>query len=197
MAPGFSYKPKFVDVRVKPPGAEAKAPPAERACDEPGCTRPAPCRAPKGRDKLEEFYWFCTDHAAEYNRRWNYFAGMTDEEFTQFRDGEMVGHRPTWTFRADAGAREASESKIWRKDGSRMYPKQAAARPEPRLGVREREALEDLGLDQRASPEDIRARYAELIKRYHPDSNGGDRSTEGRLQRVIRAVKVLKAAGIA
>src|SRR3569623_593624 len=88
----FQYKPKFVDIRVKPPKADEpddqdvnalKA--GERACDHAGCRRPATARAPKSRDMMNEHYWFCQEHAAEYNRNWNFFAGMSEGEVKAFR----------------------------------------------------------------------------------------------------------------
>ena len=58
-------------------------------------------------------------------------------------------------------------------------------------------ALSDLDLDIHAEKTAIRTRYKELLKRLHPDANGGDRSTEAKLQRVIKAYKSLQAAGLA
>ena len=57
-------------------------------------------------------------------------------------------------------------------------------------------ALEELDLDAKAKPPEIRARYAEYVRRFHPDSNSGDRSSEEKLAKVIRAGKTLKAAGL-
>ena len=45
-----------------------------------------------------------------------------------------------------------------------------------------------------ATAEDIRARYLDLVKRFHPDTNGGDRSSEHKLGRVLRAYKALRTA---
>jgi DnaJ-domain-containing protein 1 len=56
-------------------------------------------------------------------------------------------------------------------------------------------ALGALGLDSEADGAAIRAKYAELIKKYHPDSNGGDRSCEALLEKTVRAYQVLKAGG--
>ena len=74
---------------------------------------------------------------------------------------------------------------------------QASPQPEARrLGKIERNALADLDLDETADGAKIRARYTVLVRRLHPDANKGDRSGENRLQRVIRAYKVLQKMGL-
>jgi DnaJ-class molecular chaperone len=57
-------------------------------------------------------------------------------------------------------------------------------------------ALRELDLEVEATSTEIRARYAEYVRRFHPDSNQGDRSSEDKLQRVLRAGKLLKASGL-
>jgi DnaJ-class molecular chaperone len=59
----------------------------------------------------------------------------------------------------------------------------------------ERKALETLGLEFEATGVEIKARFKELVKRHHPDANGGDRATEDRLRDIIQAYKYLKTAG--
>ena len=77
-----------------------------------------------------------------------------------------------------------------------VFGGKAQPQPQParRLGRLERMALADLDLDDNAEGAVIRTRYAELVKRCHPDANGGDRSAEARLQRVIKAYKTLQKA---
>jgi curved DNA-binding protein CbpA len=60
----------------------------------------------------------------------------------------------------------------------------------------EKKALDTLGLPETAESDAIRTRYKDLVKRHHPDANGGDRSSEGRLQEIIQAYKLLRAAGL-
>jgi hypothetical protein len=215
MPGAFQYKPKFVDIRVRPPAEEDKSAedvhalkPGERACDHPGCRRAATARAPKSRDMLNEHYWFCQPHAAEYNRNWNFFAGMSEGEIRRRQDEElMTGGRPTWEMKAGRFSREAAAfTHKFRKGegGYRDYYELFGGKPRAanvetpgrKLGKIERNALADLDLDEEADGPKIRSRYTELVRRLHPDANQGDRSGEHRLQRVIRAYQALRKAGM-
>ena len=115
----FPYKPRFVDIRVRPPTDDdtraedvTALKPGERACDHPECHNPASTRAPKSRDMLAEHYWFCQPHAAEYNRSWNFFAGLSEDEVRdRISDDLATGGRPTWPFKASPKNREASAAR--------------------------------------------------------------------------------------
>lgn len=215
MPGAFQYRPKFVDIRIRPPSEKDESEqdvnalkPGERACDHPGCRRAATARAPKARDMLHEHYWFCQPHAAEYNRNWNFFAGLPEAEVRRRQQEElMTGGRPTWEMKAGKMSREAAAftAKFGSGEGYRdpfnMFGGggQHARRPEPegrKLGKIERNALADLDLDDDADGAKIRARYTELVRRLHPDANNGDRSGEHRLQRVIRSYQSLRKAGM-
>jgi len=210
MTTAFQYRPRFVDIRVRPPpreedpaAADVGLKPGERVCDHPGCRAPGVARAPKSRDMLEEHYWFCQPHAAEYNRSWNFFAGMSEDQIRQRQtDESMTGGRPTWQFKAGRGSREAAAaaSRGFFRDAFGLFgrdrpPTEAEkAAYDKRLGRLERNALADLDLDATADAGTIRRRYTELLKRCHPDANGGDRSTEHKLARVIKAFRTLRKA---
>jgi|SRR5580658_744890 hypothetical protein len=210
MATAFQYRPRFVDIRVRPPAPDPDDPSAEiplkageRLCDHEGCKRPGVARAPKSRDMLDEHYWFCQGHAAEYNRSWNFFAGLTEEQIRARQTEEsFTGGRPTWQFKAGRGSREAAAaaSRGFFRDAFGIFGKGAQAQTAERaayergLGRLERGALADLDLDATADAATIRRRYTELLKRCHPDANGGDRSTEHKLQRVIKAFRTLRKA---
>ena len=58
------------------------------------------------------------------------------------------------------------------------------------------QALDTLHLAHSATLIEIKARYKELVKRFHPDANGGDRGAEERLKQVIKAYGVLRASGL-
>jgi hypothetical protein len=214
MSGAFQYRPKFVDIRVRPPkpGEEeardddvTALKPGERRCDHPGCRLAGATRAPKSRQLMDEHYWFCVAHAAEYNRNWDFFAGMTEGEMRASQARSATGDRPTWSFEASRRSREAAAARAGADRqfndplglfaAARRRAEQAAV--ERKLGKIERNALADLDLDATADGPQIRARYIELVKRCHPDANGGDRSAEHKLQRVIKAYQSLKKAKLA
>ena len=213
MSDAFQYKPKFRDMRSRPPvkGEDDHKydvhalKPGEMKCDWPGCRTAGAARAPKARDMPGEHYWFCTPHAAEYNRNWDYFSGLSEAEIAQRVETERrTGGRPTWAFKASNASREAAAtlSKGAFKDAFGFFGAPGAAPVEEaandrRIGKIERKALADMDLEPGVTPEAIRARYTDLLKRLHPDANAGDRSMEEKLVRVIRAFKTLKASKLA
>ncbi|MCW5724159.1 MAG: J domain-containing protein [Maricaulaceae bacterium] len=200
----FEYKPRWRDIRIKPPKGEAAA--EDRVCEWPGCGLRGDARAPKAADRLTEYHWFCASHAGEYNKAWNYFEGMSDADLAAFNAGAAHGHRPTWSFRANTGpAKRASKASADFREGFSdpfgiFRGGRGARRETPRerkLGRMQEMALETMQLNATAKPEQIRKRYAELVKLFHPDANGGDRSCEEQLGRVIRAYQILKSGGMA
>ena len=200
MSTAFQYRPKFVDIRVnKPDPSQAARKPAERPCDQVGCACAGLHRAPKARGRENEFWWFCAAHAADYNRRWNYFEGMSPGEYDAFSRSAETGHRPTWSFEASRLDREAAIYKKFHAFRNERGPGGggAASPRRPHVSRLAAIALDVLGLKEDASAAIVRARYAELVKRYHPDSNGGDRSYEALLTKVVRAYQTLKGAGMA
>lgn len=209
MSAFFQYRPKFVDIRVRPPAeGEDEGPadvhtlkPGERRCDHPECLRPATARAPKSRDMMNEHYWFCQQHAAEYNKGWDFFSGMSEGEVRAHQEARATGDRPTWSFKASNRSREASakDGRVFTDTFGLFGGTQRPAKPEPEaihVGRLERNALADLDLEPGVEAHAIRARYTLLVKRCHPDANGGDRSAEHKLQRVIKAYKTLQKAGM-
>ena len=223
MPASFEYKPRFKDMRIKPPKAgeaEAEADvlhlkPGEKPCDWPDCLKASTARAPKSRERLNDFYDFCQPHAAEYNKSWNFYAGMNEAQVRAAKENEaMTGGRPTWEMKAGKNSREAaafaSKMGTTRAEGAagswqdsfglfgRRVREQAVNEEDTlRIGKLERQALADLDLDLRTDKAGIKARYHELLKRFHPDLNQGDRGAEAKLQRVIKAYKTLKKAGLA
>jgi hypothetical protein len=208
------YRVKFVDIRVNPPGGRRRPDDRAKPCDHKGCDDPGLCKAPKPfaarsiqvpgqREADEDSHWFCQRHAAEYNRTYDFFEGMTESEITAFQASASFGHKPTWRMGGGpvGGMKSASafspnrwRGRDWLYNGHGESEGPRRVRERTRLQTR---ALDEMSLPHDSEPATIRERYGVLVKRYHPDSNGGDRSMEHRLAIVIRAFKALKASGLA
>jgi len=216
MSKDYEYKPPLgFDIRVKKGRARtAKETRATHNCEWAGCDKPGPHRAPRTPGKLDDYRWFCQTHAREYNRAWNFFEDMSDEEVAEYQAATLVGDRPTWSMSTNARdktgksrpatgfvpgkSRPSDRARV--KDTGDAYgflgDDGVRAAPEPRRQVPklQKKALETLHLDESATIEDVRQRYKELVKRFHPDANGGDRGAEDRLRDVINAYRTLRAA---
>lgn len=201
----FTYKPRFKDIRIKPPKDQAA--PEERVCEWPGCRAHGNSRAPKGTADLDDVHWFCQSHAGQYNKSWNFFEDMDEDAVAAFNASAHYGHRPTWNFRSNTGKRaKAGKASRDFRDGFTDPYNLFGKRPEgdvppeerrKRYGKLQSMALETLNLDGSESKAIIKKRYAQMVKRFHPDANGGDRSSEEQLGRVIHAYQILKNAGMA
>lgn len=176
-----------------------------RACDWPECGEHgefrAPGHQPSGFDGPGSYRWFCLDHVRAFNAGYDYFDGMTAEQILEaqspihgwaatsraFTPTAGIDGAPRWADFADpleaisrrAQVRAAVHRPAQRQDGKPVTPD-------------ERRALELLELALDATRHDLRARYSELVRRYHPDRNGGDRSMEHKLQQVIENYQLLR-----
>ncbi len=185
----------FDRIRVKP--APQEPGPAVTRCDHPGCQGPGLYRAPMGREREGQYFAFCMDHVREYNATYDYFRGMDDEALVKYQKDEVVGHRPTWSMGARRGAQPVqdrvdetmfAEARVYRRRGMRGE----SAKSEPRYNSVALKALATLQLNGSATETTIKARYKELVKRHHPDANGGDRSSEEKLREIIQAYNYLR-----
>lgn len=171
-----------------------------RVCDFPGCKEPGKFRAPKSPDSLDEFYWFCKTHVREYNLKWNFFDGQTEEELAEQVDKDRVWERETKPF-----GKQSEEERAWARLGiedphqvlganATRNPGNATSSGGRKLPPTERRALEILDGKDGWSKVEIRKSYKALIKVLHPDMNGGDRSHEEQLAEVIWAWDQLKGS---
>ena len=181
-----------------------------RACAVDGCEEVGEFRAPAGRDADHaadgppHWRWLCLDHVREFNAGYNFFAGMSADEISEAQRPYAGWERETRAFSSNAaspGPRWADFADPLDAIGAGFRKKMDEARTE--LGMRkdgkplsseDRQALRTMDLAIDADRKSLRMRYTELVRRYHPDQNGGDRSHEKALQDVIAAYTHLRKA---
>jgi len=178
----------------------------DRVCEYPGCTKPGEFRAPgyraNGFDGPGEYRWFCLEHVREFNAGYNWFEGMSAEEVLDaqspvsgwrtespsFGPRAGVDGMPRWNdfddpldaISARANGIKSRAQREGEMQMSGLFSKEEA------------EALDVMGLGSDTNKQRLRRRYSELVRRYHPDRNGGDRSYETRLSKVVDAYQLLR-----
>jgi hypothetical protein len=157
------------------------------ACYVAGCSQIGTYKAPKSREKLDEYEWFCLDHIRERNKQWDYFSGMDAEEIEAFISDSVTGHRPTWS-------REARVRDHYFTLQDKLYEFMHGAKPapnKPRVPAKLRNALATMELEHPYSLEQLKARYRILVKKHHPDLNKGDKKSEEKFKDITTAYSYL------
>ncbi len=183
-----------------------------RACEAPGCQEAGEFRAPgyrpNGFDGPGEWRWFCLDHVREFNAGYDWFEGMSAEEILTAQSPAAGWQTESPSFRPTAGVdgmpRWADFADPLDAIGARVNGIKSRAEREAKMAMDgrfsqdEAKALDTLGLGLETDRRRLRRRYSELVRRYHPDRNGGDRRYEKRLGQVVEAYQLLrKSAAIA
>nr|CAD6620718.1 J domain-containing protein [Rhizobium sp. Khangiran2] len=177
-------------------------------CQWDGCDKPGVHRAPVGRNAEGQFFLFCFEHVKDYNKGYNYFSGLSDSEIARYQKEAITGHRPTWTMGVNKASKTAPLHSTMRsgpaashnriKDPFGFVGQGEGSRPRPqarKLKTLEAKAFDTLDLTASATSDEIKSRYKQLVKKHHPDANGGDRGSEERFRAVIQAYQLLKQAG--
>ena len=169
---------------------------ARDRCAVPGCGEPGEFKAPlqpANFDGPGSWRFLCLQHVREHNAKYNFFEGMSPDEITEAQSPLAGWERATRAF-AHAGADPAP---AWTDFAdpldaiSGRFRRNRGDSPS-RFTRQEQRALSALGLGDDADLKAVRGRYSQLVRRYHPDRNGGDRSHEGQLGEVIEAYQLLR-----
>ncbi len=168
---------------------------APKLCDFPGCDEAGEHRAPRAPNDLRSYRWFCLDHVREYNRAWNFFEGWSQGEIEQFQRDDITGHRPTWPLGTDPSKASGVFDEVLRRFKSEWLGEtdDHRGRTEQRNGVSDEQhrALALLNLEAPFSRAELKQRYKALVKRHHPDANGGSRDSEELLKQINQAYNYL------
>ena len=174
-----------------------------RACAHPGCEEAGEFRAPGSRaasfNGPGDYRWLCLDHVRAFNAGYDWFEGMSAEEILHAQHPLSGWRSESPTVRAAAGIDAAPR---WADFADPLEAIAARARarretmrsPQKAMTADERRAFEAMDLPLDADRTALRKRYLELVRKLHPDRNGGDRRHEARLQAVIEAYQFLRGS---
>ncbi|WP_375612239.1 MULTISPECIES: J domain-containing protein [unclassified Bartonella] len=198
----------FDSIRISS-NKKQKAEPEAQQCQWEGCEKTGSHKAPAGRNHEGQYLYFCIEHVRAYNKNFNYFSGLSNKDIAKFQKDALTGHRPTWPTDLSNGTSKktaANYAKI--RSGTAAYQNRmrdpftlftgqhSNNKFSRKLKPLEAKAFDTLGLQANASAEDIKMKYKELVKKHHPDSNGGNRASEERFRDVLHAYNLLKKSGL-
>ncbi|WP_130730940.1 J domain-containing protein [Komagataeibacter xylinus] len=175
----------------------------DRCCDMHGCDQPAGYRAPRSRDALNKYFWFCLEHVREYNSRWDYYRGMSPGQIEAHIRADASWDRPSWKLGQGSAARAFSEDDVidpldLLRGAAKARARSRARRQQDvdrRVGAPPalRYPLGVLDLGWPVSMEELKTRYRQLARQHHPDANGGDRNAEERFKGINLAYTTVRA----
>jgi DnaJ-domain-containing protein 1 len=152
-----------------------------RFCDMPECCAAGEYRAPRSRQSLRDYYWFCLEHVRAYNANWDFYKGMSPAQIELELRADTAWQRPSWPL-GRLGTGQLDESLLHDPLGILEKTRGQPRRPANQAPAELREPLATLGLEWPLSMDELKSRYKALAKRHHPDANGGDRAAEERLK---------------
>ena len=170
-----------------------------RKCEYPGCECEGEYRAPKNR-KLDDYYWFCLKHVSEYNKSWNFYDGMTQEEIERENKLDETWHSPSWKFGINL-ENLAKEGRLedpfdiyntyMRRTGGARNSNKHYGNIQSALTIKELEAVKFLDIKFPFTETQLKSRYKILVKKYHPDLNDGSKQAEEMFKKVAESYRIL------
>ena len=163
-------------------------------CAVEGCVESGEYKAPRSIDHLHDYQWMCLEHVKEHNKQWNYFDGMEREEIEDFMHDAVTGHRPTWKREEVANLRGwqtqlEAELDLFLFGASKRTHHQEQR---PKTTDKTRDALALLALEYPVTLHEVKQAYRELVKKFHPDLNQGNKSFEEKFKQITEAYQYLK-----
>ena len=161
-------------------------------CDWDNCNEQGSYKAPIERDNSRKYRLLCLEHIKIFNKKWNYFANMNDQEIEYFVKSDLTWHKSTKSFGSSENFfnilwNNALEDKlnIFKSSNFKEYQKTT-------LNQKDRDALDLMGLNYAAKWEEIQKEFKTLVKKYHPDKNLGSKKYEDKLKKITLAYSQLK-----
>ena len=185
-------------IMARPSRPEAKIPditgdaeepvPHMRICAAEGCRAEAHYRAPRSRDALRDYIWFCLEHVRAYNRSWNYYEGLQGAALEAEIRRATTWERPSWKFATGKPTEEMFDDPMGLFD----FESRGASGTGRQLSPEERRAWKTMRMEPVNDLDRVKAQYKQLAKEHHPDMNGGDAGAEERLKEINLAYDLIR-----
>jgi len=150
-------------------------------------------KAPMEKDNSKNYRWLCVEHIKLFNKNWDYFDGMNQNEIEIFLKSDMTWHRPTQKF----GSSDNFFNILWNnalndKFNFFKHEKNTHSSNEKKLSEKDIDAFKIMGLELNESWPIIQKKFKTLVKKFHPDKNSGSKQFEDKLKKITLAYSHLR-----
>ena len=165
----------------------------ENICEWENCEESGKYKAPLEKDNSKNYKWLCKEHIIFFNKNWNYFDGMSQNEIENFLKSDITWHRPTQKF----GSSDNFFNILWNNALSDKFnffkeEKISESFSNRNLSEKDKDAFKILELEFNANWTQIQKKFKTLVKKFHPDRNSGSKKFEDKLKKVTLAYSHLK-----
>ena len=162
-------------------------------CEWENCNEIGGYKAPLEKDNSKSYKWLCEEHVKLFNKSWDYFKGMNQNEIENFLKSDMTWHRPTQKF----GSSDNFFNILWNNALNDKFnffknEKNFHKLNGKKLTTKDMDAFKIMGLELNASWPIIQKKFKTLVKKFHPDKNSGNKEFEDKLKRITLAYSHLK-----
>ncbi len=162
-------------------------------CEWESCSNTGKHKAPAEKDNSRNFKWLCSDHIKLFNKNWNYFDGMSQNEIENFLKSDLTWHRPTQKFSSS----DNFFNILWNNalsDKFNFFDKEKITNNfnNRQLNEKDKDALKIMELELSATWPIIQKKFKTLVKKFHPDRNAGNKQFEDKLKKITLAYSHLK-----
>ena len=161
-------------------------------CEWEKCDQTGSFKAPIEKDNSRKYRMLCLEHIKIFNKKWNYFSNMTDQQIEYFVKSDLTWHKATKSFGSSDNFfnilwNNALEDKIniFKSESFNEYKR-------TQLSSTDRDAFDAMELKYDETWEKIQKQFKTLVKKYHPDKNQGSRKFEDKLKKITLAYSQLK-----
>jgi len=165
----------------------------ENICEWEDCKEIGKFKAPLEKDNSKNFKWLCEQHIKLFNKSWNYFEGMSQNQIESFLKSDVTWHRPTQKF----GSPDNFFNILWNNALSDKFnffnnEKILNNLNAKKLSEKDKDAFKIMELELSADWSSVQKKFKTLVKKFHPDRNSGSRQFEDKLKKVTLAYSHLK-----
>ena len=161
-------------------------------CEWRNCKEFGKFKAPAEKDNSKKFKLLCEEHIKIFNKSWDYFDGMSDDEVLNFLKSDVTWHRPTQKF----GSPDNFFNILWNNalnDKFKIFNESGSSHiSQKKLCKEDKDAFNIMGLDFNADIKDLQKKFKVLVKKFHPDKHSGNKVYEDKLKKITMAYSHLK-----